>query len=120
MKDMYLLHKVCISRPHDLNIAYDYRELLNVHVRNGGPQKLQLQRFAEALHDKEAGLTYPVHVGSKKQTVEDAERLFSASLLQFMDKRVYVYEVRYIRVILEWRKACYQRGLSELERCHYN
>ena len=48
------------------------------------------------------------------------ERLFSASLLQFMEKRGYVYEARYIRVILEWRKACDQCGLSELERCRYN
>ena len=24
--------KVCISQPHDLDIVYDYRELLNVHV----------------------------------------------------------------------------------------
>ena len=41
----------------------------------------------EALTDDEAGLTYPALVGSRKQSVEDAERLFSPSLLKFMEKK---------------------------------
>ena len=86
-------------------------------TRNGGPQKLQLQRFAEALHDKEAELTYSALVGSRKQSVEDAERLFSSSLLEFMEKKNYKYEARYIRAVLGWREACDRRGLSELDVC---
>ena len=56
-------------------------------------------------------------MGIRKQSVEDAERLFSPSLLKFKD---YQYEARYIRVILGWRQACDERGLSELERCQHN
>lgn len=89
-------------------------------TRNGGPDKLQLQRYTESLHDNEACLTYTALVGSRKQSVQDAERLFSPTLLQFMEKKNYSYEASYIRAVLGWRKACDQRGLSELERCRYN
>ena len=65
-------------------------------------------------------MTYPPLVGSRKQSVEDAERLFSSSLLKFMEKKDYKYEAQYIRAIRGWRQACDQRGLSELERCRYN
>ena len=65
-------------------------------------------------------MTYPALVGSRKQSVEDAERLFSSSLLKFMEKKDYKYEAQYIRAIRGWRQACDQRGLSELERCRYN
>ena len=71
----------------------------------------------EALTDDEAGLTYPALVGSRKQSVEDAERLFSPSLLKFMEKKGYTYEAKYISAILGWRQACDVRGLSALERC---
>ena len=89
-------------------------------TRNGGPSKLKLERFSDALYDSEAGLTYPALVGSRKQSVQDAERLFSPSLLQYMKKNGYSYEAKYIEVILGWRQACDQRGLSELERCKRN
>lgn len=32
----------------------------------------------------------------------------------------YTFEAQYIRVIRNWRRACDERGLSELQRCHYN
>lgn len=79
---------------------------------------MQLQRYTEALHDKEAGLTYSALVGSPKQSVEDAERLFSSSLFGFMERKGYDYEA--IRAVLGWRQAIDQRGLSELERCRRN
>ena len=65
-------------------------------------------------------MTYPTLVGSRKQSVQDVERLFSSSLLRFMDEKGYKYEARYIRAIRGWRQACDQRGLSELERCQHN
>ena len=65
-------------------------------------------------------MTYPALVGSRKQSVQDAERLFSSSLLKFMEKKDYEYEARYIRAIRGWRQACDQRGLPELERCRHN
>lgn len=37
-----------------------------------------------------------------------------------MKKKGYSYEARYIEVIIGWRQACDQRGLSELERCKRN
>jgi hypothetical protein len=37
-----------------------------------------------------------------------------------MEKRGYTFEAEYVRVILNWRKACDERGLTELQRCHYN
>jgi len=65
-------------------------------------------------------LTYPALVGSRKQSVQDAERLFSPSLLQYMKKNGHSYEARYIEVILGWRQASSQCALSELERCRRN
>ena len=52
--------------------------------------------------------------------MQDAERLFSPSLLEYMKKNGHSYEASYIEVILGWRQACDQRGLSELERCKCN
>lgn len=37
-----------------------------------------------------------------------------------MEKKDYKYEAKYIRAVLGWRKACDQRGLSELQRCRQN
>lgn len=82
-------------------------------TRNGGPNKLCLESFAEALNQSASGLTYPALVGSRKQSVEDAERLFSPSLLIFMEDKDYQYEARYICAILGWRQACDEGGLSE-------
>ena len=70
--------------------------------------------------DNEAGLTYPALVGARKQSVEDTERLFSPSLLKFMQKKGYIYEAKCIGAVLGWQQACDLRGLSELERCRRN
>lgn len=37
-----------------------------------------------------------------------------------MKKKGYEAEVKYIEAVLGWRRACDERGLSELERCRYN
>ena len=34
------------------------------HTRSGGPSKLNLEHFTEALSDPTSGLTYPAFVGS--------------------------------------------------------
>ena len=73
-----------------------------------------------ALHDPEACLTYTALTGERKQSVTDAAQLFAPTLLGFMEKKGYSCEANYIRVILNWRRACDERGLSELQRCHYN
>ena len=74
----------------------------------------------ESLHDPEARLTYTALTGERKQSVVDAERLFSPALLAFMEKKGYMCEANYIRVVLNWRRACDERGLSELQRCRFN
>ena len=68
------------------------------------------------MHSPQSGLTYPALVGSRKQSVQDAEGLFSPSLLKFMEDKGYQYEAAYIRAILGWRQACDLRGLSENDR----
>ena len=74
----------------------------------------------EALHDPEAQLTYTSLIVERKQSVTDAERMFSPSLLAFMERNGYTCEVEYIRVVLNWKRACDERGLSELQRYQYN
>lgn len=89
-------------------------------TRSGGPSTINLARFEEAVHDPEAQLTYTALTGVRKQSVQDAERLFSPSLLAFMEQKGYTNEAKYIRVVLNWRRSCDERGLSELQRCRFN
>ena len=74
----------------------------------------------EALSDASSGLSYPVLTGTRKQSVVDAENVFSPSLAEFMRRKGYEYEAVFIERICNWRQACDRRGLSELQRCHYN
>ena len=54
-------------------------------LRMGAHADIELERFQEALHDSSAGLTYTALSGVHKQSVEDAERLFSKSLAEWKD-----------------------------------
>ena len=58
------------------------------HTRSGGPSKLKLERYAEALSDPSSGLTYPAFVGSRKQSVVDAERCLILSWLLLWRRKV--------------------------------
>ena len=89
-------------------------------TRLGGPSELRLERFTEALEDPESGLTYPALTGQRKQSVRDAERLFSEQMLQFMLKKKYKFEADYIKVVLNWRRSSDERGLSQLTRMKFN
>lgn len=53
-------------------------------TRSGGPSELKLERFSEALEHASTGLTYAALTGQNKQSVRDAERLFSKGVLEFM------------------------------------
>ena len=90
------------------------------HTRSGGPDKLQLERFVEALSDPSSGLTYPALTGAGKQSVVGAERLFNPDLTAFMQQKGYEYEARYTEVIWNWRRSCDAHGLSELQQCRFN
>ena len=89
-------------------------------TRLGGSKQLKLERFAEALYDESSGLTYPALTGQRKQSVQDAELLFSEGVQLFMEKMKYNYEAKFVRVIRNWRRACDKRGLSSLQRCKFN
>lgn len=86
----------------------------------GGPAKLSLERFVEALSDSSTNLTYYALTGARKQSVLDAERMFSPQMVDFMQRKGYDFEATYLRAIGNWRRACDQRGLSEIQRCRFN
>ena len=76
--------------------------------------------LSDMLRPWKTQLTYPALTGQRKQSVTDVERLFGAELLAFMMKKGYSAEAEYIDAVLGWRRACDERGLTELQRCRYN
>ena len=70
----------------------------------------------EALYDPEAELTYPALTGIRKQSVQDVERLFSHTVIAFMEKHQYREEAKYLTVVRNWRRSVDERGLSDAER----
>ena len=74
----------------------------------------------EAAEDPDTQLTYHALVGTRKQSVLDAERLLGSGVLTFMEKKGYTLEADYVRAIHNWRRACDQRGLSDSQRSKYN
>ena len=89
-------------------------------LRQGGPAGVRLERFAEALSDLSTGLTYPALVGSRKQSLEDVERLFGSSLIDFMEAKGYNEEAKFLQVIRNWRRAVDQRGLPASQRQQFD
>lgn len=79
-----------------------------------------MERYNEALLDHSSGLTHTSLAGLRKQSVQDAERMFSTQLADFMKRKGYTFEEKYVRVVCNWRRANDERGLSELERSHFN
>lgn len=79
-----------------------------------------LERFVEALSCPSAKLTYSALSGARKQSVQDAERMFSVDMIDFMKNKGYEFEATYISAISNWRRSCDERGLSQLQRCRYN
>ncbi len=41
-------------------------------------------------------------------------------MAEFMERKGYTFETDYISVILSWRRASDERGLTELQRSSYN
>ena len=85
-------------------------------LRCGGPADLRLERFMEAVQDPDVQLSYHAIIGTRKQSVTDVEQIFSSSVLEFMERKGYEVEAKYVRVIRNWRRACDERGLSHDER----
>lgn len=89
-------------------------------MRKGRPDTVKLERFTEALQDPSSGLTYPALVGSRKQSVQNVERLFGEPLIEFMEKKKYESEANYLRIICNWRRAVDERGLDDSQRQKFN
>jgi len=74
----------------------------------------------EAVHDSSSGLTYTALSGTRKQSVEDVERLFSKSLVKWMEDKGYSTEAKHIEIVYNWRRACDERGLADKQRSKFN
>ncbi len=81
---------------------------------------MQLDRFAEAMYDKDSGMTVTALTGQRKQAVQNAEILFSGGVEKFMHKKGYKYEEKFVRVVRNRRRACDERGLSYVIRSGFN
>lgn len=81
---------------------------------------MRLERFEEALHDPTTGLTYTALSGTRKQCIEDVERIFSEPMIKWMESKGYDFEAKYLRAVCGWRRACDERGLSDSQRSQYN
>lgn len=89
-------------------------------TRRGGPDHLKLERFTEALYDESAKLTFTALTGKRKQSIRDVEILFSSTVVDFMKRHKYDYEANFVNVVRNWRHACDERGLTQLQRCRFN
>ena len=61
-----------------------------------------------------------MYIGVRKQSVEDVERLFSKTLVAWMDNKGYDFEARHLSVVHNWRRACDERGLPDTLRSQFN
>ena len=89
-------------------------------TQRGGPDRLKLERFTEALYDESANLTFTALTGRRKQSIRDVENLFSSSVADLMDRNKYEYEAQFMNVVRNWRRASDERGLTQLQRCRFN
>jgi hypothetical protein len=71
-------------------------------TREGGPSTLRLERFVEALSDPLSNLTYSALSGARKQSVQDAERLLSPDVADYMEKKGYTTESTYTDYTSLW------------------
>lgn len=54
-------------------------------LREGGPQELKLERYMEAVSERDVQLSYHALIRSRKQSVPDAEQLFGSRILSFFE-----------------------------------
>ena len=117
----YKVYTALCRQTPQLNLKSNYASSLSIQriansLRQGRMADIGLERFVEALTDKEAGLTYPALTGIRKQSVQDVERLFGYGVIQFMDKHGYENEAKLLNVVRNWRRAIDERGLMEQQR----
>ena len=90
------------------------------HVRDCGYDAFDYEAFADVLADPQSGLTHAALVGKRRQSVKDAERLMSYSVVKSIERHGKVEEAKFIRVVAQWHESSDGRGLSQLQRCRYN
>ena len=88
-------------------------------LRKGRVDSISLERFFAALRDPTAGLTYPALTGERKQSVQDVERLFGQSVIEYMESKEYIEEAKYLKVVRKWRRAIDERGLQQSQRIEF-
>ena len=86
----------------------------------GGPSQFQLEIIVNAAQSPETMFTYSALTGRQKQSIGDVERLFNPHLVTYLEQNGNTYEARYIRVVMNWRRASDERGLSQSMRSRYN
>ena len=74
----------------------------------------------EAVKDDETALSHHALIGSHKQSVSDVEQIFGQKVLRFFERKGYVTEAEYVKIIRNWRRACDERGLTDDKRSEYN
>ena len=57
------------------------------HTREAEPEDVDLPGFDEAMQDARTGLTYAALTGQRKQSVQDAERMLSFLVAQFLSEK---------------------------------
>lgn len=70
----------------------------------------------EALQDPDTHLTHPGLTSIQKQNVQDVERLFGNNIIDFMERKRYEPEVKFLRAVRNWRRAIDERCLEEIQR----
>ena len=69
------------------------------HTREGGPEDMDLQGFDKAMRDPKTGLTYAALTGQRKQSVQDAERMLSFLVSDFLQEKGYNQEASYVKIV---------------------
>lgn len=74
----------------------------------------------EAVYSEDTQLSYHALIGTRKQSVSDAEQIFSSRVLDFFESKGYTEEAKYVRAIRNWRRASDERGLTDNQRSKFN
>ena len=110
------MEKVCLLYVH----MHCIKKMANC-TRQGGPKTVKFERYVEAIQEKRQSKKNWPHLprsGWASQVCArcgDAERMFSLPLAEFMDRKGYTEEAKYIYAVNGWRRAADERGLSSLQ-----
>ena len=74
-------------------------------TRKGGPKRLDMKCFDEALKDSSSGLTDAALRGDHKQSVREAEVLLSHHVAKSLKKLGFTEESRYVQTVANWHEA---------------